>query len=132
MIEKEQRQELIRYRIEQAKETAKEADLMLQNNLLRGAVNRIYYAMFYMLLALALKYEFATSKHGQLIGWFNKNFIKNEVFDKEYGKILREAFDFRQQGDYGIFTELVEEDVENKFNLMHEFIAVLSEYILKE
>jgi len=81
MIEKEQRQELIRYRIEQAKETAKEADLMLQNNLLRGAVNRIYYAMFYMLLALALKYEFATSKHGQLIGWFNKNFIKNEVFE---------------------------------------------------
>jgi uncharacterized protein (UPF0332 family) len=131
MIEKEQRQELIRYRIEQAKETAKEADLMLQNNLLRGAVNRIYYAMFYMLLALALKYEFTTSKHGQLIGWFNKNFIKNEVFDKEYGKILREAFDFRQQGDYGIFTELVEEDVENKFNLMHEFIAILSEYILK-
>lgn len=105
---------------------------MLKNNLLRGAVNRIYYAMFYMLLALALKYEFTTSKHGQLIGWFNKNFIKHEVFDKEYGKILREAFDFRQQGDYGIFTELVLEDVENKFNLMNKFISVLSEHILKK
>ena len=93
---------------------------MLKNNLLRGAVNRIYYAMFYMLLALALKYEFTTSKHGQLIGWFNKNFIKHE------------AFDFRQQGDYGIFTELVLEDVENKFNLMNKFISVLSDHILKK
>jgi uncharacterized protein (UPF0332 family) len=66
---------LIQYRIGQAKETVEEADLLINNEKFRAAVNRIYYGMFYSLLALALKYEFQTSKHQQLIGWFNKNFI---------------------------------------------------------
>jgi len=131
-MKEEQRNQLIKYRIEQAKETSDEAKLMLENKMLRGATNRIYYAMFYMLLALSLKYKFNTSKHGQLIGWFNKNFIKTDIFDKKYGRILREAFDFRQQGDYGIFSELSLEDVGTKFMLMLEFIIVLEKHIQKE
>ncbi len=131
-MKEEQRNQLIKYRIEQAKETSDEAKLMLENKMLRGATNRIYYAMFYMLLALSLKYKFNTSKHGQLIGWFNKTFIKTDIFDKKYGRILREAFDFRQQGDYGIFSELSLEDVDTKFMLMLEFIIVLEKHIQKE
>jgi len=46
------------------------------------AVNRIYYGLFYIITALSLKYEFSTSKHQQLIGWFNKTFIKSEIFSK--------------------------------------------------
>ena len=68
--------ELIQYRIQQAKETLAEIEILLQNRLHRIAVNRIYYGMFYMLLALALKHDFKTSKHQQLIGWFNRDFIK--------------------------------------------------------
>lgn len=67
---------IINYRIEQAHKTICEVDVLLKNNLLTIAVNRIYYGMFYMILALALKHEFKTSKHQQLIGWFNKSFIK--------------------------------------------------------
>jgi uncharacterized protein (UPF0332 family) len=47
--------ELIEYRIEQAKETISEIEILIQKNLLTFAINRIYYGMFYMLLALALK-----------------------------------------------------------------------------
>ena len=76
-IPEEKRHALIQYRIEQAKETAEEANLLIKHNKFRAAINRIYYAMFYMLLALGLKYHFETSKHRQLLGWFNKTFIKN-------------------------------------------------------
>ena len=85
-----------------------------------------------MLLALALKYKFDTSKHGQLIGWFNKTFIKNGFIERRYGKILREAFDFRQQGDYGTYTVITKADVENKFELMNEFIDKLENFVLSE
>ena len=40
--------------------------LLIENDRLRAAVNRIYYGMFYSLLALGLAYQFETSKHNQL------------------------------------------------------------------
>ena len=66
MIDHEQRHSLILYRLEQAKETIEEAGIMIENEKFRAAINRIYYGIFYALLALGLKYQFETSKHGQL------------------------------------------------------------------
>jgi predicted nucleotidyltransferase len=51
-------EDLVRYRIEQAQETLREAELLLGAAALRGAINRAYYAMFYALLALL-----ATKQH---------------------------------------------------------------------
>jgi len=55
------------------------------------------FCMFYALSALGHASDFSTSKHGQLIGWFNKNFIKDRVFERKYGKMLREAFEIRNR-----------------------------------
>ena len=74
MIDEESRLQLIDYRIEQAKSTAQEAEFLLDNDMLRGAMNRIYYSMFYMLQALSLKFQFESSKHSQLLGWFNPDY----------------------------------------------------------
>jgi uncharacterized protein (UPF0332 family) len=59
---------LIRYRLDEAIDNVKDVELLLSNDRLRAAINRIYYGMFYTLLALGLKFEFETSKHQQLIG----------------------------------------------------------------
>lgn len=63
----EERVTLIKYRIDQVEETIKDVQLLIENNRLRSAVNRIYYGMFYSLLALGLANEFETSKHTQVI-----------------------------------------------------------------
>ena len=57
-IHDQDRNELIRYRISQAEETISDVELLIENGRLRSAVNRIYYGMFYSLLALGLAYEF--------------------------------------------------------------------------
>lgn len=44
--------------------------------MLSTALNRLYYAIFYAVAALAQKFNFITSKHSQLLGWFNREFIK--------------------------------------------------------
>ncbi|HEC44218.1 MAG TPA: hypothetical protein ENI20_15460 [Bacteroides sp.] len=67
--------------------------------------------MFYMLLALALKQGFKTSKYQQLIGWFNRNFIKPGKIDMTFGKIINDAFENRSGSDYGVFVEFSEKDV---------------------
>ncbi len=98
-------QTLIEYRIQQAHKTSQEIEILIEKELLVMAINRIYYAMFYMLLALSLKYGFKTSKHKQLHGWFNKEFVKPEKIDRAYGSIVNNAYEDRTDGDYGVFVE---------------------------
>jgi uncharacterized protein (UPF0332 family) len=123
------RANLIRYRLKQAKETISDVQLLIDNNRLRSAVNRIYYGMFYSLLALALANQFETSKHSQLIGWFNKNFINEGLIDARYGKMVNKAFNKRTKGDYDTFVDFETEIVLEMFTEMQEFIARIESYI---
>jgi len=88
MLNDPQREQLIQYRLDLAKQAADDASLLINNDRYRAAVNRIYYAMFYMLTALALKYRFETSKHKQLIGWFNREFVKPGKLPISYSKYI--------------------------------------------
>lgn len=120
---------LINYRIDQAKESVKEVEILIKNDLLKVAVNRIYYGMFYIILALAIKYDFKTSKHRQLIGWFNKSFIKTKRIDKKYGEIINDAFESRSEVDYGIFIKIKTNDVERMYSEMKEFINEIIKFL---
>lgn len=66
---------LINYRMEKAVESVKAAQLMLDNEMLTPAMNRIYYAMFYAVQAVLITQNASYSKHGQVEGYFNKEFI---------------------------------------------------------
>ena len=125
MIENQDRTSLITYRIEQAKETIMLAEFLLQSNKLTVAVNRIYYGMYYALTALAIKNKFETSKHTQLIGWFNKEFISTNRVDVKYGKILRIAFSNRTKGDYDAYVHFEKNEVESMLNEMKDFISII-------
>jgi uncharacterized protein (UPF0332 family) len=120
---------LIKYRIEQAEETIIDVRLLIDNNRLRSAVNRIYYGMFYSLLALGLEHQFETSRHAQLIGWFNKNFISKGIIDSKYGKIINKAFNRRTKGDYDIYVEFDKEIVIEMFSEMQDFISGIKTYL---
>ena len=128
-LNSEERDELIQYRLLQTEETIEEVELLLKHEKFRAAVNRIYYGMFYALLALALKYEFQTSKHQQLIGWFNKNFIYKGLFDKKYGIMLRKAYQHRIEGDYEPMSKFNNKQVTDLYKNMKEFISVLKSHI---
>ncbi|MCU0289623.1 MAG: HEPN domain-containing protein [Acidobacteria bacterium] len=71
--------------------------------------------MFYILCALALKHQFKTSKHKELIGWFNKNFIKEKIIDPKYGEVIRKAFIKRYDSDYGVMVKFEKAEVEKMF-----------------
>ena len=62
--------------------------------------------------ALPLKHKFETSKHTQLIGWFNKEFVAKDAIDKKYGQILRNAFQNRTKSDYDAFVEFTLSEAE--------------------
>jgi uncharacterized protein (UPF0332 family) len=120
---------LVQYRLDQAKETINEVDRLIEADLLKVAVNRIYYGIFYCLTALAIMYGFKSSKHLQLIGWFNQNFIKPGLLDIKYGRILRDAFKNRSDSDYVPYTEFELDDIIKMQGEMKDFILVLSLFI---
>jgi uncharacterized protein (UPF0332 family) len=122
MIDDKDRDALIEYRLQQAFETIELAKFLVENQKLVIAVNRIYYGMYYALTALALATGFETSKHGQLIGWFNKEYIATKKLDTKFGKMLRNAFQNRTKGDYDAFTNFTQKEVEFMLDEMVEFI----------
>lgn len=107
--------EMINYRVQRADETITEVRSHISNGYLHTAVNRIYYCVFYIVSALALKYNFQTKNHGQLLGWFNREFIKTKIIPKKFSKIYRWAFNNRQSGDYDDFVTFTKDEVEIQF-----------------
>jgi len=95
------------------------------------AINRIYYGMYYALTALALKNSFETSKHGQLIGWFNKEFIASGKVNSKFGKILHNAFQNRTKGDHDAFISFNQQEVDIMLFEMVEFIDEIKRCLAK-
>jgi uncharacterized protein (UPF0332 family) len=121
--------DLIKYRIERAKETSEEAELALNHNKLKLAENRIYYAIFYIVHALSILENFSTAKHHTLKGWFNKEFVFTGKIDTKFYKIYNRAFDKRQEGDYDDFVTFEKEEVTEDFEDMKLFLKELEAFI---
>ncbi len=121
--------ELIKYRILRAKETLKDAEVALENDRIKNALNRIYYSAFYIVSALALKHNFSTSKHKQLIGWFNKEFVSSGKIKSEFYKIYSKAFDTRQESDYEDFIEYEKSEAQLRFSDMLSFVTEIEKLI---
>jgi uncharacterized protein (UPF0332 family) len=105
---------LITYRMERAQESIEAAQLMLDNGMLTSAMNRVYYAMFYAVQSILITKNASFSKHGQVKGYFNKEFIHKGIFSVQFGKIYNKAFEYRQKFDYVDF-EVPTIDLINEF-----------------
>jgi uncharacterized protein len=128
-MEFERKNILIELQIKKAKETIIDARIALDNNRYRNALNRIYYAVFYIVTALSIKFDFVTSKHKQLMGWFNKNFVHEGKISVELGHIYKTAFDNRQESDYENIFEYNKDEIENYFNDILVFVEEIEKLI---
>ena len=126
---------LFLYRFNQAEETLLEAKKMLEGKLsARSVINRAYYSLFYLLLALFIKrgINVKTSKHIGIISLFDKEFVKTGEVDKHYSEILHDLFDARQEGDYKEFVSLSAEDAAEFVKLAEDFFEGIKKLINKE
>ncbi len=119
----------IKHRLNRATETLAEARMLFDGNHLSGAVNRIYYAVFYGVSALALSHDFTTSSHSQLRGYFNREFVKTGIVSVELGKLYNLAYDNRTKGDYTDFTTFEQEKTREMLDEANDFIEVISDLV---
>jgi uncharacterized protein (UPF0332 family) len=119
------RELLIKRNLEKAHEAINDVAFLIENRRLNLAVNRIYYGIFYSLTALALRDQFSTRKHQQLIGWFNQTYIKTGKIEKKYGATVHMAYDMRAKGDYGDIFDFPSELIIEMFGEMKTFIEII-------
>ena len=113
---------LIKYRIERAEETYKEALLMRAEGHWNTCANRLYYACFYAVSALLVKYGLSSSKHSGIKSLFNKHIIKKKILESTQGKLYNQLFEARQEGDYVDFVSFDRDFVEPWVMKVKQFI----------
>jgi hypothetical protein len=125
----EQLQALVRYRLQQAAETLREASLLLDQSAWRGAQNRAYYAMFYAVHALLATRQLGTSKHSGVLGLFDREFVKPGLLPTTLSRSLRLAFNRRQSWDYGEVDGLDPEEITEMVSEARLFVQAIEEFL---
>ena len=96
------------------------------------ACSRTYYAIFYLLEAALLTKNLVYSKHGGVIGAFNKNFIKNGLFPREFSKIVSQLFRERQVGDYEFEMKIAKSEAEKNIENAVIVVNAIIHYLVNE
>ena len=100
--------ELVKYRLDRAKEALEEAVLLADNSKWNTCVNRLYYSCFYAVTALLAKNNMSSSKHTGVRSLFNLHFVKSNKVPRELAQIYNDLFEKRQEGDYIDFVKFDE------------------------
>ncbi len=128
-MKNEYRQTLIKYRLERSSESLEAARLLFENKMLTSAMNRIYYSMFYAVQALLLLHDVSFSKHAQVKGYFNREFIQKDIFPKEFGRIYNKAVEYRQKFEYVDLVSPEPEMIKEYIDSAKNFVDKIKSYL---
>ncbi|MFV0344891.1 MAG: HEPN domain-containing protein [Bacteroidales bacterium] len=124
----QERQIYVKYRIACAYTTFKAARVA-DSGFWDSSVNRLYYALFYAVSALLVQNHIQTKSHSSVRSQFSLLFVKTGKFEKKYGRLLSELFDWRQKGDYDNIFSYNGEVVEPLFEPVEEMISAIEDEI---
>lgn len=119
-----------KYRLQRAKETLDTAkEIFKRGKDYTSANNRAYYAIFYTIRAVLAIEEVDFKRHKDVIAYFNKNYINNNVFPKMIGRKIAQAQRIREDSDYDDNYMPSYEKTEQQIKTAEELIALVENYI---
>jgi len=102
----EGRDDVVRYRLQRARDTLEDARVLADASRWSACVNRLYYACFYAVSALLLQDGFSSAKHTGVRSLFNHHFVKTDRVPKVLAQVYNDLFARRQESDYLDFVHL--------------------------
>ena len=86
--------------------------------------------MFYVAEALLYnEFDLKLNQHGQVIAAYGKNFAKTKALDPKYHRWLRDGFEKRISGDYGVDTGIDQDVAANMINQARDFLMDARKYM---
>ncbi len=82
-----------------------------------------------MVEAVLLTKDLSASSHKGVISFFGEHFVKTEIFERNLGKALTDAYDKRLVGDYGIGFTVSKEEAKDLLKTANHFVQKLKNYL---
>ena len=122
--------EYVKRELQLADEALDDAEFLLQDDRLKAAANRAYYAMFYAVrTALASAGVERPRTHRGAINLFSRYWVRAGKVDSVFAGDLQDAFDLRQKSDNDVYAvlggEMVRETIEKAKTFVSTFKGIL-------
>ncbi|HIZ04356.1 MAG TPA: HEPN domain-containing protein [Candidatus Phocaeicola gallistercoris] len=128
-LDQESRDLLIAYRIERAYGSLKEAKLMAQGGFYNASINRLYYACYYMAVALLLKNNISAQTHSGVKTMLGMHFTSKGKLSISASKIFTTLFEKRHSSDYDDFVYCDQEMFDELYPKAEAFIEEIKKLI---
>lgn len=124
--------DLSNHRLQVAEEKLAASKALLDMGFYKDSIGRSYYAIFTATRAVLALRQLDFAKHSAVIACFQKDYIKTGVFDKEYSKIIMNAFQIRNKSDYDDFYIALKSDAQVQYEEAEKFVEQMKKYIIHE
>lgn len=122
---------LIAYRLNRAKETLVEVQVIVENGYYNTAMNRLYYACYYAVLALLIKNNLTAQTHSGVRQMLGLHFVTTNRLSKEHARFYAQIFNDRISGDYDDFVFFDKMTLDELIPKAENFIVAIED-LLKE
>ena len=92
--------ELSEYRLEKSAAMIEKAEVLFNSHHYKGSNNRSYYAILHSLRAVLDLVGYDSKKHSGVIAEFQRAFVKTNISEREYSKMIMAASEIRNASDY--------------------------------
>lgn len=94
--------------------------------------SKAYYAVFHAIQSVLLTKGLTYSKHQQVIGAFNKEFIHKGLFPQDFSKWTERLFKDRQISDYEYLAVVSRDYAEEDLKRAEAIVLAIEGYLKKE
>jgi uncharacterized protein (UPF0332 family) len=121
--------ELANHRLEQAREDLKAAKALYDLMFYKSSNNRAYYSIFHSIKAVLALEPIDFKRHKDVIAYFNKNYVRTEIFPKNIGRKISDASRVREDSDYDDEFIVKEEDTIAQIDTAEKLIKLVENFI---
>lgn len=128
-LDKESVKALVAYRLQHAKNTFAEVGSITESGFYNTAVNRLYYACYYAVIALLVKHNIPAQTHAGVKQMLGLHFVTTKKLNPEYARFYAQMFNNRISGDYDDFITFDREMIEELIPQTQLFIEAIEKLI---
>ena len=123
-VKKIDKPKLVKQELDLALESLKEAELLFNHALWRGAVSKTYFVYMHTARTLLAAKGVTPQSHAGTNNLFSLHFVKPKILDKKYSTLLQNMEKSRLDADYEPKVVFQREDAERALARAREFLAV--------
>ena len=103
---------------------------MIDEGYLNGAINRLYYACYYIVIALLIKNGVSAQTHAGTKQMLGLQFVVNGKLAPKISSIYATLFEKRHSSDYDDFAYYDNETLEKLYPQAKEFIETIEKLLI--